>query len=56
MPYKIIHVPGGFQVADKKGKVFSNKPLTKDRAMRQRIAIALSESKLTGKPTSAFFV
>jgi len=46
----------GFAVSDTKGKKFSNKPITKKMATRQRIAIALSESKKTGKPVSSFFI
>ena len=56
MPYMIKHVDGGFVVEDKKGKMFSNRPLTKKMATKQRIAIALSESRKTGKPASAYFV
>lgn len=56
MPFKIVPVNGGFQVADTKGKTFSSNPLTKKIAQKQRIAIALSESKSTGKPVSTYFV
>lgn len=56
MPYMIKNVDGGFIVKDKKGKEFSNKPLTKKMATKQRIAIALSEAKKTGKPVSTYFV
>lgn len=56
MPYMIKHVPGGFIVEDKKGKQFSGHPLTKKMAQKQRIAIALSESRKTGKPVSGYFV
>jgi len=56
MPYSIIHVPGGFVVEDKKGKMFSKHPLTKKMATKQRVAIALSESRKTGKPVSTYFV
>jgi hypothetical protein len=45
MPYLIKKVKGGFVVEDKAGKQFSNKPLTKKVAEKQRIAIALSEHK-----------
>jgi hypothetical protein len=54
MPYKIVGESGGFRVCDKK-KCFSKTPLTKKRAISQRIAIALSESKKTGQPASHFF-
>jgi len=56
MPYKIVHMDGGFAVRDAKGKTFSNHPITKKMATRQRIAIALSESRKTGKPVSSYFV
>lgn len=56
MPYKIKHVEGGFIVEDKKGKKFSKHPLTKKMATRQRVAIALSEARKTGKPVSTYFV
>jgi len=55
MPYSIEKVKGGFKVSDGK-KYFSNKPLTKKVATSQRIAVALSESKKTGKPISNYFV
>ena len=55
MPYIIKPVRQGFKVFDAKGKVFSNKPLTRKAATKQRIAIALSEAKKTGKPASDFF-
>lgn len=56
MPYQIKSMPGGFVVQDAKGKMFSNHPLTKKMANKQRIAIALSESAKTGKPPSTYFV
>jgi hypothetical protein len=55
MPYKIVKEGTGFVVMDKKGKQFSKKPLSKKIARKQQIAIALSESKKTGKPVSSFF-
>jgi hypothetical protein len=55
MPYEVKHVPGGFLVCDKK-KCFSKNPLTKKKAQKQRIAIALSESRKTGKPASNYFI
>ena len=55
MPYSIEKVKGGFKVSGGK-KYFSNKPLTKKVATSQRIAVALSESKKTGKPISNYFV
>jgi hypothetical protein len=56
MPYKIVHAKNGFYVEDKAGKKFSNKPLTKKQAQKQRIAIAISESHKTGKSIDKFFV
>jgi hypothetical protein len=35
---------------------FSNKPLTKKVAEKQRIAIALSEARKTGKSVSSYFI
>lgn len=55
MPYKIEkQSSGGFKVCDA-NRCFSNKPLTKKQATKQRIAIALSESRTTGKPVSHYF-
>ena len=55
MPLKIAKECGYF-VENKKGEKFSKKPLTKKMAKKQRVAIALSESKKTGKPASYFFL
>lgn len=55
MPYKIVGQDGGFRVCDKT-RCFSKHPLTKKKAKSQRISIALSESKMTGKPIGTFFV
>lgn len=55
MPYKIINVPGGFKVADAKGKTFSKKPMCKKCTEKQRVAIALSESSRTGKSPTMYF-
>jgi len=55
MPYKIEKQPsGGFKVCDA-NRCFSNKPLTKKQAVKQRISIAISESKKTGKPIGTYF-
>jgi hypothetical protein len=57
MPYGIIPVDKKFMVIDTTtGRKFSKKALPKAVARKQRIAIALSESKKTGKPVSSFFV
>ena len=55
MPYKIAKVPGGYKVKEG-NRAFSKKPLTKKGAEKQRIAIALSESRKTGNPASIYFV
>jgi hypothetical protein len=57
MPFAIEKVPKGFVVKDiNTGKKFSNGPLTKQGAMRQRIAIAISEHKKNpNKPMRYFF-
>lgn len=56
MPYKIHQVKGGFKVVDPTTRhVFSKKPLTRVQSQKQRIAIALSEHKKTGKPVGVFF-
>lgn len=55
MPYHIEKLPGGFKVCDD-NRCFSQKPMPKKQAMKQRIAIALSESKRTGKKPSTYFV
>ena len=45
MPYIIIKVKGGFKVAKKSNpkETFSNKPLTKKMAEKQKLAIEISE-------------
>jgi hypothetical protein len=55
MPYEVKKVEGGFLVCDKK-RCFSKNPLTKKKAEKQRIAIALSEHKKTGSPIGNYFV
>lgn len=59
MPYKIIEEkPSCFKIKDinHPSHIFSNKCQTKKQAQKQRIAIALSESRKSGKPASLFFV
>ena len=58
MPFKIEKKQHGFVVKDiNTGEVFSKKPITKQRAMRQRIAIAISEHKKNPeKPMRYWFV
>jgi hypothetical protein len=57
MPYKLklVGESGGFKVCDMNKKCYSKTPLTKRRAIAQRVAIALSESKKTGEPPSHYF-
>lgn len=56
MPYKIEKVSGGFKVcSDINGQCLSKKPMTKKKATKQRIAVALSESRKTKKPVSVYF-
>jgi len=54
MPYTIERKGNGFVVCDAK-RCFSKKPLSKEKARAQRIAIALSESRKTGKAASQYF-
>ena len=57
MPYKVDEISKGcFKTCDAKNKCLSKKCLTKKTARRQQIAVAISESKRTGKPVSAFFL
>jgi hypothetical protein len=55
MPYTIESSGKGFKVCDSTGKCFSKKGLPLKTAERQRVAIALSESKRTGKKVGTFF-
>jgi hypothetical protein len=56
MPFKIEKKQNGFVVKDiKTGHVFSNKPLTKQQATKQRIAIAISEHKQNPKKPIRYF-
>jgi hypothetical protein len=46
MPYHIVSVPGGFKVCKKqpgRRKYYSDKPLTKEMAMKQMRALYRSE-------------
>ena len=54
MPYEVKHFGNGWKVCDEK-KCFSKKAMCKKCAEKQRVAIALSESRKTGKPTSLYF-
>ena len=49
MPYKIVKVKGGFKVQNLETKqLFSSYPLTKEMAMRQKLALEISEGKRRG--------
>lgn len=54
MPYELKRFETGFKVCDKT-KCFSNKPISFNKAKKQRIAIAISESKKTGKSVGQYF-
>jgi hypothetical protein len=55
MPYKLEKTAGGrFKVCDPM-RCFSKVGLTKEQAMKQRVAIALSEHRKTGKPMKHYF-
>lgn len=55
MPYSIIPQNKGYLVCSE-DKCFSKKPISKKMAMKQRVAIAISEQKKTGKPMKNYFV
>lgn len=55
MPYRIINSGTGYKVSDGKGNTFSKKPLSFQNANKQRIAIALSESRKKNIPVNYFF-
>ena len=63
MPYRVRYIPSvdGYKVCkvhpkDGSPKCFSHIGLSKEDAIKQRKAIAISESKRTGKPVSHYFV
>jgi hypothetical protein len=60
MPYMIDKVKGGYKVCRRCNKspceCLSNKALTKKTATKQRIAVAISESKKYKKPVSSYFM
>lgn len=49
-----MHSGGGYKVCDSK-KCYSKKPMTKKMASKQRVAIALSEHRKTGKSMKSLF-
>lgn len=54
MPIFIEKEKSGFKACDAKG-CFSKRPMTKEKALKQRIAIALSLAKKEGKPAKVYF-
>ena len=54
MPYDIKKVAGGFKVCDNK-RCFSKHGLPFNQAQKQRVAIALSEARKSGKPVGQYF-
>jgi hypothetical protein len=55
MPNKLKHVKNGYFVETPSGKFLSHHPLPLKTAIAQRVAVALSESRKSGKPVSSFF-
>jgi hypothetical protein len=56
MPFEIVKKQSGFVVRDVKTReTFSKKPLTKQQATKQRIAIAISEQKQNPKKPIRYF-
>lgn len=49
MVYQVVKVSGGFKVKSEGGTFLSKKPLTKERAEKQRIAATLSYLKGEGR-------
>jgi len=57
MPYAIKHVKNGYLVSNPVNhRVYSSHPLPLKTSKKQRIAIALSESRKTGKPVKTYFI
>ena len=57
MPYKIERFNKGYAVVDtNSGHVFSKHGLSKTRATKQRVALAIATSKKEKKPIKNFFV
>jgi hypothetical protein len=49
MPYHVVAVSGGYKVQSENGTYLSNKPLSKKKAEKQRIAATLSYLRGEGK-------
>jgi hypothetical protein len=43
MPYSIVKFIDGYRVVSDKGHILSIKPLTKNQAIKQKIAVSLKE-------------
>ena len=57
MPYKIERYKKGYAVIDPNtSHVFSKQGLSKSRATKQRIALAISSSKKENKPIKNYFI
>lgn len=54
MPIFIEKQDSGFKACDAKG-CFSKRPMTKEKAQKQRIAIALSLAKKENRPGKVYF-
>lgn len=54
MPIFIEKEKGGFKACDDK-KCFSKRPMTKEQAQKQRVAIALSLARKEGRPAKVYF-
>lgn len=55
MPFSIVPQNKGYLVCDA-NKCFSKKPISKKMAIKQRIAIAMSEHKKSGMPMKNYFI
>jgi len=60
MPYEVVKRPGSkscFHIIDPlSNHVFSKHCQSKKMAQKQRVAVALSESRKSGKPIKSFFL
>lgn len=54
MPYMIKKVKGGYKVTDGE-KFFSNKPLTKEMASKQKNAISIPVARMIARPLKTTF-
>lgn len=57
MPFQIKKIGKGYKVVEPgSSHVFSHNPLSKKQALKQRVAVALSEARRTKKPVGSFFI